>query len=241
MNIIFLAAGRSSRIYSKIKKNKCLILIKKKTIISRLINSSKKALIKKIYVVVGFNKKKIKNEILKTDNDVKFIYNRHFFDREMTYSMICGLKNINGNAIISYSDIIYEHPILKELKKKKSKNIIIPLHSDWKKIWKQRNKNIYEDAEMVRCKNNQIISIGQKIYKDIPKYQYMGIIYIPEILRKKIIKEYKRYNNHNIQLTEFINYLILKKIKVEFITYKDTWFEFDDFQDLKRFNNANIK
>ena len=69
----------------------------------------------------------------------------------------------------------------------------------------------------------------------------MGIVFIPEILRKKIIKEYTNYNNHKIQLTRFINSLILNKIKVEFIPYKDSWFEFDDIQDLKRFNNANNK
>ena len=49
------------------------------------------------------------------------------------------------------------------------------------------------------------------------------------------------YNNHKIQLTGFINSLILNKVKVEFISYKDSWFEFDDIQDLKRFNNANNK
>ena len=106
---------------------------------------------------------------------------------------------------------------------------------------KQRNKNIYEDAEMVKCNKNQVLSIGQKIKSEKPKYQYMGIVFIPEILRKKIIKEYANYNNHKIQLTGFINSLILNKVKVEFISYKDSWFEFDDIQDLKRFNNANNK
>jgi choline kinase len=241
MNIVFLAAGKSSRIYSKIKKNKCLIELNKKSIISKIIDSSKEANIKNIHVVVGFNKNKLKSEILKIDNKIKFIYNKHFFDREMTYSMICALKKMKGDTIISYSDIIYNSSILKKLTKKKFKNIVIPLHSDWEKIWKQRNKNIYEDAEMVKCNKNQVLSIGQKIKSEKPKYQYMGIVFIPEILRKKIIKEYANYNNHKIQLTGFINSLILNKVKVEFISYKDSWFEFDDIQDLKRFNNANNK
>ena len=118
MNIVFLAAGKSSRIYSKIKKNKCLIELNKKSIISKIIDASKDANIKNIHAVVGFNKNKLKSEILKIDNKIKFIYNKHFFDREMTYSMICALKKIKGDTIISYSDIIYNSSILKKLTKK---------------------------------------------------------------------------------------------------------------------------
>ena len=56
MNIVFLAAGKSSRIYQKIKKPKCLILIKKKTLIEKLILNCEKAKIKKISIITGFNK-----------------------------------------------------------------------------------------------------------------------------------------------------------------------------------------
>ena len=58
MNIVFLAAGKSSRIYSKIKKNKCLIELNKKSIISKIIDSSKEANIKNIpNILLGENNK----------------------------------------------------------------------------------------------------------------------------------------------------------------------------------------
>ena len=38
MNFIFLAAGKSKRIFKKIKKNKCLIEINNQTLIEKLID-----------------------------------------------------------------------------------------------------------------------------------------------------------------------------------------------------------
>ena len=41
MNLLLLAAGKSSRIYEKIKKNKCLIKINNNTLIKHIINKCK--------------------------------------------------------------------------------------------------------------------------------------------------------------------------------------------------------
>ena len=41
MELILLAAGKGSRIYRKIKKNKCLININKKTLIQKIVDDFK--------------------------------------------------------------------------------------------------------------------------------------------------------------------------------------------------------
>ena len=72
----------------------------------------------------------------------------------------------------------------------------------------------------------------------------MGIIYIPKKYISKVIKFYENYNNHKIQFTGFLNYLISNKIKINCIKYKKFWYEFDDYDDLNNFNklkNSNIK
>ena len=68
MKIAILAAGRSSRIFEKIQKNKCLIDINGES----LINNSIKKLIKTnrikeedIYIVTGFKPNLIKSEVKK--------------------------------------------------------------------------------------------------------------------------------------------------------------------------------
>ena len=58
MILIILAAGKSNRIYKKIKKNKCLIKIKNKSLIQKIIDDAKKKkFISEIRIVVGFKKK----------------------------------------------------------------------------------------------------------------------------------------------------------------------------------------
>ena len=74
--------------------------------------------------------------------------------------------------------------------------------------------------------------------------QFMGIIYIPKKYISKVIKFYENYNNHKIQFTGFLNYLISNKIKINCIKYEKFWYEFDDYDDLNNFNklkNSNIK
>ena len=47
MNIVFLAAGKSSRIFKEVKKPKCLLKINNQSIISNLIKNLKGLNIKK--------------------------------------------------------------------------------------------------------------------------------------------------------------------------------------------------
>ena len=59
----------------------------------------------------------------------------------MLYSLYLGLKNLNDDTIISYSDIIFSKKIFSDIKKiSKNKEIIIPINSKWKSIWKIRKK-----------------------------------------------------------------------------------------------------
>ena len=60
----------------------------------------------------------------------------------MLHSAILGLKGINDDVIISYSDIFYDKKILKRIIKKKSKDIAIPIKTDWLQVWKMRKKKL---------------------------------------------------------------------------------------------------
>ena len=62
MHFVFLAAGKGTRIFSKIKTNKCLIKISNKTIIERLLENIPKDKRNKIFIATGFNRKEILNE-----------------------------------------------------------------------------------------------------------------------------------------------------------------------------------
>ena len=59
MKLSILAAGKSERIYNKIKKNKCLININGISIIKNIIQCGKKNKIKDIEIIIGFKGEKI--------------------------------------------------------------------------------------------------------------------------------------------------------------------------------------
>jgi choline kinase len=98
----------------------------------------------------------------------------------MVYSMFLPSKYIKDDVVVCYGDIIFDYKIYKLLEKNDN---IIPLNINWLKIWKKRmsKKKIKNDAENLHVKNNVLKSIGGKIDKTYPKYQYMGIFKIKKI------------------------------------------------------------
>jgi L-glutamine-phosphate cytidylyltransferase len=236
MNLLILAAGKSNRIFSKIKKHKCLLEIDNKTLLSKIIEDSISAQIDKVNIVTGFKEKILKKYIKKNHKNIKIINNNLFNKTDMLHSAILGLKKIKDDVIISYSDIIYDKKILNKIRKLKSKKILIPVKTDWSKVWKQRKKDIKDDAENLSIdKKNFLKTIGGKIKKKYPKGQYMGIIYIPKSMIHKILRVYKQNNIKKMQMSNFLNFLIKLNYKIKVINTKSYWYEFDDIQDYKNF------
>ena len=137
MKIAILAAGRSSRIYNKIQKNKCLIEINGETLINNSIRKlieTNKIKEEDIYIVTGFNHKMLKLNIKK--NLKKLILSTiNIFKREMLYSMMLALKKIKKDFICIYSDILISQKTLNKLFLKKDKfRITIPILKNWEQF-----------------------------------------------------------------------------------------------------------
>ena len=187
MKVVILAAGKSSRIYEKIQKNKCLIDINGEPLINNSINkliNTKKVKEEDIYIVTGFKSNLIKSNLKKKFKKINYIYNKYFQKREMLYSMLLAMKKINQDFICLYSDILISQETLNKLfLKKKKLNVTIPILKNWEQIWNHKGQSIYEDAEDLKFDNKNYIvrAIGQKIKTNKPDYQYMGIIYFPKI------------------------------------------------------------
>jgi choline kinase len=242
MNIIFLAAGKGSRFHNKTLVNKCLLKIENKPLIKILIDEVRKTKIRNINIVTGYRSNYLKKK-LEDYKNINFIFNNMYNKREMTYSLITGLKKVKDDAIISYSDILYDSRIISKIIKNKKKEIILPVLKNWKKIWDIRGKPAKLDGETMVVKKNVLIEIGNKIKKisDV-KYQYMGIIFIPRQKIKTIINIYENLKNKKkIHLTNFLNILIKKKIIINTIKISKGWYEFDDYEDYNNYlKNKNF-
>tara|TARA_Y100001970_G_scaffold141268_1_gene173906 strand:- start:202 stop:933 length:732 start_codon:yes stop_codon:yes gene_type:complete len=238
MRLLLLAAGKSSRIYNKIKKNKCLININQKSLIRNIVDSAYKNKIEKIDIITGFKPNNIKKD-LKNYKKIRFINNSKYSSTDMVYSALLGLKKTKIDTIISYTDIIYKDKIFKILSSNSKKFITIPYIKNWKQVWKKRKKDIFDDAETFKVDSNlNLKEIGNKINKKNLKSingQFMGIIFIPSSLIQKTINKYKSYKNKKLQFTGFINMLVKDKVRVKCLEYNDFWYEIDDIEDFKNY------
>ena len=229
MILLILASGSGERLKHKTKKiPKCLVKVNGKPIIEYMDNFIN--CFEKVYIVAGYKSNKIR-KFFKNKN-VVVIYNKNYNKTNMVHSIFCASKYIKDDVVISYSDIIFDYSIFKLLKKKVT---LMPIKKDWLKIWKKRmsHEKINKDAEDLVIKRNKLISIGNKINKILPKYQFMGLI---KIIYKDLLKMEKFYiklNNKKIDFTSFINLMLLKnKISINCIKTNKFWYEIDTYRDL---------
>ena len=239
MKLIILAAGKGSRFSKNKISQKYLIKIKKKTLIEKIIDNFKYFNLNDISVIVGYRKKKLIKQINQFKfNKIKFIDNKHYDKKDMLYSFYLAIKNQDKDLIISYSDIYYSKEIIKKIIISKNKfNIIVPVTTEWKKIWKLRGKNIFDDCETLKYdKKFNLLEIG-----NIPNRQkqimaqYMGIIFIPISFKTLMLKELKKIKNNKMHITNFLNIICKKYKNVKVLKVSNKWYEFDDNNDYKNY------
>ena len=242
MDLLILAAGKGSRIYNKIRINKCLLRVKGKTLLEKIISDAKSFdFIKKIKIVVGYKKENIINN-LKFKN-ITFLNNKDYGKKEMLHSLYVGLKNCKNDTLITYSDIYFSKSIFKSMYKKSNNQIIIPVQKNWRQIWKKRRKDFFSDCESLRYdKRKYLIEIGKKItsLREVMG-QYMGIIFITKNKIKVITQLIERNKkDKKLQISQFLNRAIEDKMKIKCFITKKYWYEFDDFNDLKNFHKSDF-
>lgn len=229
MHLIILAAGRGKRLPKKFRNGpKCLTKIMSKSILDYNIEFYN--MFKKKFIITGFKSKKLKYFI--KQNNFQEIKNKKFISTNMVYSLFLVSKFIKDDLIVCYGDIIFDKNIINILKGKKN---LMPINSNWLKVWKNRmtNKEIINDAENLEIKGKYLQSIGGKIKTRLPKYQYMGIFKITKKSFNKLNLLFKKINNKNIDMTNFLNIAIKNKIiKFEIRKYNSYWFEIDNINDI---------
>ena len=238
---LILAAGRGSRLDDlTMKKPKCYIKISGKTLIDYQIEALKKSGIKDIAIVTGYLYKHFKNI-----KSTKFL-NEKWKTTNMVYSMLCARDWFDKDVIVSYSDIIFPYKIVKKIVSCKE-DFVIAADLNWKKLWKKRFKNPFDDAETFKMHNNYLTEIGNRTnsYKNI-EAQFIGLFkvscngfkIISDMIKKKIISK-----NHDF--TQTFQKIINQNHKVKVVLLNEKWFEIDNIKDMviaeDHFSNLKIR
>ena len=135
MKAIILAAGSGTRISKDFPElPKALIQVNNNSIISRQISTFKKNGIDEIIVITSTFKEKF------STSDVTYVDDQKFEEHDILGSLMEAREHIFGDVIITYSDIIFEDLILKNILQT-NYDIGIAVDLDWKKAYEDRKSH----------------------------------------------------------------------------------------------------
>ena len=241
--VLIIAAGLGSRL-KKHTENlpKCMLDFGGKTLLQRQLESYKQNGIKEISLVKGYKKEKINYK------DIKYFENKDYKNNNILNSIFYAEKVINGNIIISYSDILFDKSVV-ERTLKSDHDISVVVDIDWRGYYVGRKDHPISEAEnVVFNSNNEVEKIGkintgnQEVHGE-----FIGMIKLSnrgtEIFKEHFHRLKKIYWNkpfqraktfQNAYLTDFIQELVDIGIKVHCVIIESGWKEIDTVEDYKK-------
>ncbi len=116
MQAVILLAGYGSRLNRNDIPHKSMLPIGKDTLLSRHLISLQELNIEKVILVVGYNRKAVKDYVygLNLRIPVEFVDNELYRTTGNTLSLVMGLRGRKGDFLILDGDVFYPHDALKE-------------------------------------------------------------------------------------------------------------------------------
>jgi len=240
---LIIAAGLGSRL-KKHTENlpKCMLDFGGKTLLRRQLDVYNDCGISDISLIRGYKKEKINYK------NIKYFDNTDYKNNNVLNSIFYAEKVINGNIIISYSDILFDSVTVKRLLNS-DHDISVVVDIDWRGYYVGRKDHPITEAEnVIFNSNNEVEKIG-KINKgnDEVHGEFIGMIKLSD-RGAKIFKQHfhrlkKIYWNkpfqraktfQNAYLTDMIQELVDIGVKVHCVIIESGWKEIDTVEDYKK-------
>ncbi len=154
-------------------------------------------------------------------------------------SLVSNLFDGNGDIIISYEDIIFNINLLNNLLSSKEEFTIIE-DKNQEEYRKLRMVNYQDDVENFHLNLNRNNNSIEKKWKNKEEIfgLYVGLFKIKKkiqhIFKNKPEEIYENKNLHNIYMTDFIQSIIGKSIKLSPLFIDNGYLEFDNPEDLNK-------
>ena len=240
---LIIAAGLGSRL-KKHTENlpKCMLDFGGKTLLQRQIDAYNKNNIKDISLIRGYKKEKINYKGL------RYFENKDYKNNNILNSIFYAEKIINGNIIISYSDILFD-PIVVQRTIDSNHDISVVVDIDWRGYYVGRKDHPISEAEnVIFNSNNEVEKIGKiNTGNEEVHGEFIGMIKLSnrgaEIFKEHFHRLKKIYWNKPFQrakifqkayLTDFIQELVDIGIKVHCVIIESGWKEIDTVEDYKK-------
>ena len=240
---LIIAAGLGSRL-KKHTENlpKCMLDFGGKTLLQRQLDAYKKCGIKDISLIRGYKKEKINYK------GIKYFENTEYKNNNILNSIFYAEKIINGNIIISYSDILFDSSVV-ERTLNSDHDISVVVDIDWRGYYVGRKDHPISEAEnIIFNSNNEVEKIGKiNTGNEEVHGEFIGMIKLSnrgtEIFKEHFHRLKKIYWNKPFQraktfqkayLTDFIQELVDIGIKVHCVIIESGWKEIDTVEDYKK-------
>ncbi len=240
---LIIAAGLGSRL-KKHTKNlpKCMLDFGGKTLLQRQLDSYKKCGIKDISIIRGYKKEKINYK------GIKYFENTDYENNNVLNSIFYAEKVINGNIIISYSDILFD-PSVVQRALDSVHDISVVVDIDWRGYYVGRKDHPISEAEnVIFNSNNEVEKIGKiNTGKEEVHGEFIGMIKLSnrgaDLFKQHFNRLKKIYWNKPFQrakifqkayLTDLIQELVDIGIKVHCVIIESGWKEIDTVEDYKK-------
>ena len=239
---LIVAAGLGSRLKSHTENiPKCMLDFGGKTLLQRQLFSYKKNGIDDISLIRGYKKNKINYK------DIKYFDNNDYKNNNILNSIFYGEEVINGNLIISYSDILFE-PFVVKRAMESDHDISVVVDIDWRDYYVGRKEHPIAEAEnVIFNSNNEVVKIGKIASdKDEVHGEFIGMIKLNhrgcDILKQNFHRVKKLFWNKPFQrakifqkayLTDMIQELVDIGVKVHCVIIERGWKEIDTVEDYK--------
>ena len=240
---LIVAAGLGTRLKGHTENDpKCMLDFGGKTLLQRQLFSYKKNGIENISLVRGYKKNKINYK------GIRYFDNEDFKNNNILNSLFYAEQALNGNIIISYSDILFE-PFVVKRAMESDHDISVIVDIDWKDYYKNRKDHPLSEAEnVIFNSNNEVVKIGKiASEKEEVHGEFIGMIKLNhrgcEILKQNFHRVKKLFWNKPFQrakifqkayLTDFIQELVDIGIKVHCVIIESGWKEIDTVEDYKK-------
>jgi len=248
MKAIILAAGMGTRLGNYTKDlPKGMLNFAGKSLIERQIDVLRGEGINDISIVRGYMSNKI------NFSGIKYYMNKDFKNTNMVESLFKAEKELDGDVLLCYADIIYEKKVIRKILSDDS-DIGVVVDEKYLPYWKLRLERWRDDLEsLVIGKEGNILELGDTDCSlDKAKTRYVGLIKFSkkgtEFLKETYHENKKKYFNQDIPwlrsasfkkayMTCMLQALINKGYEVKPIKIQKCWMEFDTKEDYEKANN----
>ena len=240
---LIVAAGLGSRLKTHTENlPKCMLDFGGKTLLQRQLEAYKKCNINNISLIRGYKKEKINYK------GINYYDNNDYKKNNILNSIFYAEKNINGNLIVSYSDILFDPSVVQRLIDS-DHDISAVVDIDWRGYYVGRKDHPLSEAEnVIFNSNNEVEKIGKiNTGKEEVHGEFIGMIKLSnhgsEIFKQQFNRLKKIYWNKPFQraetfqkayLTDFIQELVDIGVKVHCVIIESGWKEIDTVEDYKK-------